>query len=52
MGMGYLFIGGIFMLIGWMVSSRMKSKFKRYSEIHLAKDLTGAEVARLMLADN
>src|SRR5271154_2592485 len=52
MGMGYLVIGVFFMLIGWMVSSRMKSKFKQYSEIHLAKDLTGAEVARLMLADN
>ena len=52
MGMGYLLIGGFFMLIGWLVSSRLKSKFKEYSQVHLAKDLTGAEVARLMLADN
>jgi uncharacterized protein len=50
--MGALVIGLVFMLIGWMVSSRMKSKFKEYSQIHLTKDLTGAEVARLMLADN
>ena len=50
--MGALFIGGFFMLIGWMVSSRLKSKFKKYSQIHLSKDLTGADVARLMLADN
>ena len=50
--MGALFIGLFFMLIGWMVSSRLKSKFKQYSEVHLTKDLTGAEVARLMLADN
>lgn len=40
------------MLIGWMVSSRLKSKFKEYSQVHLTKDLTGAEIARLMLADN
>src|SRR5260370_39976456 len=40
------------MLIGWLVSSRLKSKFKQYSETHLTKDLTGAEIARLMLADN
>jgi len=46
-----LIIGVFFMLVGWMVSSRLKSKFKKYSEIHLTRDLTGAEVARLMLAD-
>ena len=40
------------MLIGWMVSSRLKNKFKEYSQIHLTKDLTGAEIARLMLADH
>jgi uncharacterized protein len=52
MGFGALIIGGFFMLIGWLVSSRLKSKFKEYSQVHLAKDLTGAEIARLMLADN
>ncbi len=50
--MGALVIGLFFMAIGWMVSSRLKSKFKEYSQTHLAKDLTGAEIARLMLADN
>jgi Zn-dependent membrane protease YugP len=40
------------MLIGWIVSSRLKSKFKKYSEIQLENNLTGAEVARLMLTDN
>ena len=50
--MGALVIGGFFMLIGWLVSSKLKSKFKAYSEVHLTKDLTGGEVARLMLADN
>jgi len=50
--MGALLITGFFMIIGMIVSSRLKSKFKKYSEIQLARDLTGAEVARLMLADN
>lgn len=50
--MGALVIGVIFMLIGWLVSVRLKSKFKEYSQTHLTKDLTGAEIARLMLADN
>lgn len=52
MGFGALIIGGFFMLIGWMVSSRLKSKFKEYSQVHLSRDLTGAEIARLMLADS
>ncbi|HOX81775.1 MAG TPA: zinc metallopeptidase [Chryseolinea sp.] len=50
--MGALVIGLIFMGIGWLVSSRLKSKFKEYSQIHLTRDLTGADVARLMLADS
>jgi Zn-dependent membrane protease YugP len=50
--MGALVIGLFFMAIGWVVSSRLKSKFEKYSQIHLTRDLTGAEIARLMLADN
>jgi Zn-dependent membrane protease YugP len=49
---GAMIIGIVFMLIGWVVSSRLKSKFREYSQTHLTRDLTGAEVARLMLADN
>ncbi|HEY0656134.1 MAG TPA: zinc metallopeptidase [Chryseosolibacter sp.] len=52
MGFGALIIGLVFMAIGWMVSSRLKSKFREYSQIHLTRDLTGAEIAKLMLADN
>lgn len=52
MGFGAIFITLFFMLIGWIVSSRLKNKFKKYSQVHLTRDLTGAEVARLMLADN
>lgn len=50
--MGALVIGVVFMVIGWVVSSRLKSKFRKYSQTHLTRDLTGADVARLMLADN
>lgn len=50
--MGVLIIGLFFMAIGWIVSSRLKSKFREYSQVHLTRDLTGADVARLMLADN
>ncbi|HQQ96988.1 MAG TPA: zinc metallopeptidase [Cyclobacteriaceae bacterium] len=45
-------IGIFFMIVGWMISSRLKSKFKQYAQTHLTKDLSGAEVARLMLADH
>jgi len=47
-----LIIGLFFVLIGWLVGARLKSKFREYSQIHLTRDLTGAEIARLMLADN
>lgn len=52
MMIGALIIGVIFMIIGWAVSSRLKNKFETYSKIHLERDLTGAEIARLMLTDN
>ncbi|MGK7391489.1 MAG: zinc metallopeptidase [Candidatus Cyclobacteriaceae bacterium M2_1C_046] len=41
-----------FMIISFAVSSRLKSKFKKYSQIPLNKNLSGGEIARLMLADN
>lgn len=50
--MGALVITGFFMLVGWIVSSRLKSKFQKYSQIQLTQNLTGADVARLMLADH
>jgi Zn-dependent membrane protease YugP len=52
MGFGALIIGGIFMIIGAIMSARLKGKFHKYSQIQLQRNLTGAEVARLMLADN
>jgi Zn-dependent membrane protease YugP len=52
MSIGALLIGVFFMIVGMIVSGRLKSKFQKYSEIHLQRDLTGAEIARLMLTDS
>lgn len=52
MGFGGIIITVFFMLVGWIVSSRLKNKFHKYSQIQLKQNLTGADVARLMLADN
>lgn len=41
-----------FMLVGWIVQNRLKSKFKKYSEIPLNAGLTGREVAEKMLHEN
>lgn len=51
-GGGYILITVLFMLLGMIISGVLKNKFRKYSEEHLTKDLTGAEIARLMLADN
>ncbi len=42
----------VFALLSWIVQKSLDSKFKRYSEIELPSGLTGADVARKMLADN
>ncbi|HLT82243.1 MAG TPA: zinc metallopeptidase [Cyclobacteriaceae bacterium] len=49
---GVMVITIVFMLIGMVVSARLKGKFQKYSQMHLNRDLTGAEIARLMLADH
>jgi Zn-dependent membrane protease YugP len=41
-----------FMLIGWLVSSRLKNKFKKYSEITIGSGLSGKEIAEKMLHDH
>ncbi len=41
-----------FMAIGFIVQMRLKSKFKKYSEVGLANGLSGREIAEKMLADN
>lgn len=41
-----------FGILGYIVSSKLKSKFKAYSQISLQANLSGKEVAELMLADH
>ncbi len=49
---GYYIIIVISMLVSWWVSSRLKSKFEYYSNVHLRNGLSGKEVAEKMLRDN
>lgn len=42
----------VFAALGFIVSSKLKSKFKKYSQTPLQANLSGAEIAKLMLADN
>lgn len=47
-----LIIAIVFMLIGMLVSARLKSKFAKYSHEPISSGLTGAQVAEKMLRDN
>lgn len=47
-----LFIGLIFLVISLLISWKFKSKVKEYSEVALANNLSGAEIAEKMLRDN
>ncbi len=49
---GYYIIAGIFFLVSWYVSNKLKSKFKEYSQVHLQNGMSGKEIAEKMLADN
>ena len=39
-------------LMGMLVQSRLKNKFKKYSHLHLQNGMSGKEIAEKMLADN
>ena len=47
----YILIGGI-ALLSWMVSNKLKQKFKKYSKVTLRNGMSGKEIAEKMLADN
>ncbi|PRP68002.1 zinc metallopeptidase [Nonlabens agnitus] len=49
---GYYIIGGLVFLISAFVSNKLKSKFKKYSQIQLQNGLTGAQIAQKMLSDH
>jgi len=49
---GYYLLIGLIMLASWYVSHKLKSKFKKYSKVHLQNGMSGKEVAEKMLADH
>lgn len=49
---GFFIIAIVVMLVSMFVSNRLKSKFEHYSKVRLQNNMSGAEVAARMLADN
>jgi len=45
-------IFGVFMLLSWLISMQLRSKFKKYSKVPINNNMTGREVAEKMLRDN
>lgn len=50
--MGIYLIAIVFMIVGWLISSQLKRKFKQYSEVTIGSALSGKEIAEKMLYDN
>lgn len=48
----YILIIVVFALVSFAVQSRLKSKFKKYSQTKLASNLSGKEIAEKMLRDS
>lgn len=49
---GYYIIAGLLFLGSMYVSNKLKSKFKKYSKVHLQNGMSGKEIAEKMLRDN
>ncbi len=47
----WIIFGGI-ALFSWLVSARLQSKFKKYSQVPLPNGMSGREIAEKMLHDN
>lgn len=50
--MEFYILIGVISLVSWLVSQRLKNKFKYYSKIRLQNGLSGREIAQKMLSDN
>jgi hypothetical protein len=50
--MGIILIVVVFAILGYVVSNKLKNKFKKYSQVSLKANLSGKEIAELMLADH
>ncbi|MGM0933723.1 MAG: zinc metallopeptidase [Bacteroidota bacterium] len=49
---GYYVIAGVLFIVSMYVSNKLKSKFKKYSKVHLQNGMSGKEIAEKMLSDN
>jgi Zn-dependent membrane protease YugP len=49
---GFYILIGVISLLSWLVSNKLKQKFKKYSQIQLRNGMSGAEIAEKMLADH
>lgn len=50
--MGAYVIGGLVMLVSWLVGQQLRSRFTKYSKTPLSNGMTGREIAVRMLHDN
>ncbi|MEZ4874332.1 MAG: zinc metallopeptidase [Flavobacteriaceae bacterium] len=50
--LGYYIMAGIIFLVSMYVQNRLKSKFEKYSKVHLQNGMSGKEIAEKMLSDN
>ena len=50
--MGYYIIAGLIFIVSMYVSNKLKSKFKKYSKVHLQNGMSGKQIAEKMLSDN
>lgn len=48
----YYIIAGLIFIVSAAVSNKLKSKFKKYSKLHLQNGMSGKEIAEKMLQDN
>ncbi|MFD2822834.1 zinc metallopeptidase [Lacinutrix iliipiscaria] len=49
---GYYILIGAIALVSWLVSNKLKQKFKKYSQVQLRNGMSGKEIAEKMLADH
>lgn len=50
--MGAYVIGGLVMLVSWLVGQQLRSRFTKYSKTPLSNGMSGREIAEQMLRDN
>jgi Zn-dependent membrane protease YugP len=49
---GYYILIGAIALVSWLVSNKLKQKFKKYSQVQLRNGMSGREIAEKMLLDH